>query len=112
VTATFLAVATDEPALGPSSRTANKGKSVLNRCLTPSEFGRRYRLSPDRVRDMIRAGTLGALNVNSSAVGRPRFRITPQHMREFEERYQFRPAVKTKPRRRRNEIKDYFPELD
>ena len=55
-----------------------------DRGMTPREFARYARLSPDRVRAMIASGELGAVNTAPARCGRPRYVILPHHIREDE----------------------------
>jgi hypothetical protein len=79
--------------------------------MTPREFGRLYRLSPDRVRAMILRGELQALNTAPSRCGRPRFIIMPAHALAWEQSRAA--AVPPKPQRLRRKDPegwiDFFP---
>lgn len=81
------------------------------RGLTPRELGRRWRMSHDAIRGLIRAGHLKALNLAPARCTRPRFVILPQHIEEFERRREAA-AVTVAPRdKRRKPVEiDYFPD--
>lgn len=55
------------------------------RYLTPPEYAKRLGVDPERVRAWIRKGTLRAVNVGDGT-RRSRFRISPDAIREFEEK--------------------------
>jgi excisionase family DNA binding protein len=76
--------------------------------LTTSEVANLLRVSPDRVRQLIRSGELAALDMGSPS--RPRFVVLPAHVREFARKRS--PAVPPKParRRRRPVGTDYYPD--
>ena len=80
------------------------------RSMTPREFGHTYRMSKDRVLDLIRRGELGALNLAMVRAGRPRYVITPSHVAAFEAARQV--ATQPKASRRRKKapgMVDYYP---
>ena len=52
--------------------------------LTPPEVAQLYRVTPEKVLTWIRSGELDAINVASRGARRPRFRIRPEALREFE----------------------------
>jgi hypothetical protein len=82
-----------------------------DRALSPREFGRRYRLSPDTVRNLIRAGRLGALNLSPTRSGKPRYLILPRHVLEWERRNEVPTPVKPAPRhRRQQQVIDFYPD--
>jgi hypothetical protein len=73
--------------------------------LTPREFASLFRVHPQRVRNWIRSGRLGAVNLGER--GRDRFVILPEHERAF---VAARSAVIPTPRRRRRPVPiDYYP---
>jgi transposase len=77
--------------------------------LTVSEVARRYRVSPDKVRAWVARGELAAVNTASVLCARPRWVIRPEALAEFERRRAGGPAPKPPRRRRRPEVKDYYP---
>ena len=79
------------------------------RGMTPRELARLLRISPYRVRAMIVAGELGAVNAAPARCRRPRFVVLPHHLAEWEEG---RKAAQPKaPRRRRPaNVIDFYPD--
>ena len=73
------------------------------RKLTPPEVARRYRVSPDKVLIWIRRGELRAVNVATTAGGRPRFLIDEADLAVFENRRTAGPQPKVSRRRRATE---------
>jgi hypothetical protein len=81
-----------------------------DRGLTPREAGRLLRISPDRVRAMIRRGELGAIDTAPHRCGRARFIILPSHLAEWERSRRAGPPPPTPRRRRRAAAPvDYYP---
>jgi excisionase family DNA binding protein len=77
------------------------------RGLTPRETARLLRISADKVRAMIRAGRLGA--INTGECGRDRFVVLPSHLEAFAREH--RAASPPKPtRRRRPAAIDFYPD--
>jgi hypothetical protein len=76
---------------------------------TPNELARLLRVSPDRVREWVKAGIIGAVNVSAHDCGRPRYVILPHHLAEFEKRRAAAPPPKPQRRRRKAAAVDYFP---
>jgi len=56
--------------------------TTLSITVSPPQLARRYGVKPSRVIAWIRAGELAAINIGGG--GRPRYRITPEAIREFE----------------------------
>jgi hypothetical protein len=80
------------------------------RGLTPNELARLLRISPDRVRAFIVAGTLGAINVASTHCAKPRYVVLPHHLAEFERSRQAA-TPKPPPRRRKKTLEiDFYPD--
>jgi excisionase family DNA binding protein len=79
--------------------------------LTPTEVAEYLRVSPDRVRSMIRRGELGAIDTSLTRCGRPRFIVLPHHLREFERRHAAAdpPQPRRRPRKKSAEI-DFYPD--
>ena len=50
---------------------------------TPNELAPVLRLSPDRIRAMIRTGELGAIDTARHRCGRPRYVVLPHHLAEY-----------------------------
>ncbi len=68
----------------------------VDRCLTVTELSKRWRCRVTKIREMVRRGTLAAINVGKRGV-----RITPEVIREAEQKTL---AVKPKTRRRREYV--------
>ena len=76
---------------------------------TPPQLARHYTVSPDKVLSWIDAGELRAVDVRSPGSARPRWRISPDAIAEFEARRAATPPPKSRPRRKRQEgITEYF----
>jgi hypothetical protein len=80
------------------------------RGFTPEDLSRRFRVSPDKVRLWIKNGKLRAINTADAMCGKPRFVVTPEALREFEEGRTVAPPVKPQKRRRRPAEVDFFPD--
>lgn len=81
-----------------------------NAC-TPPQLARRYGVHPLKVLGWIRNGELRAINVAANRSGRPRWRITPAAIEDFEAGRAAvpLPPPRRQPRRQRLEItEDYF----
>jgi hypothetical protein len=75
---------------------------------TVADIAARYRVGPDKVRAWIKAGELTAINTSAAICARPRFVVTAEALARFEKRRSVTLPPKPK-RRRRAEIKDYYP---
>jgi hypothetical protein len=80
------------------------------RGMTPAQFARVYRLSPDRVRAMIVNGELEAIDTAPRRCGRRRYVILPAHAARWEQGRRAGPPARP-PRRKRTRTTDYFPDL-
>jgi excisionase family DNA binding protein len=89
-----------EPALKPRG----------GRGLTVSEVARRYRVSEEKVRRWIRAGTLRAINVADSLCGKPRWVVTKEFLNEFERSHAAAEPPRPARRRRKQPLIDYYPD--
>ena len=89
---------------------ANTITAAPSRGLTPVEVARLWRISPDRVRALIRSGVLGALNLSPHRSGKPRFVVLPHHLREFEQRHAAAEPERPKASRRQPAERDYYPD--
>ena len=77
---------------------------------TPRELAKVLRISPDKIRALIRSGELGAINTATIRCGKPRFVILPHHLVEFEKGRRITPAAKPAPRKQHQRgMTDYFP---
>ena len=74
--------------------------------LTPPQVAQRHGCKPETVRSWIRSGRLKALQTSGGK--RPRFRIRPEDLDEFERGIEFMPAAKTERRRRRKQADDFI----
>ncbi|MHB1424762.1 MAG: helix-turn-helix domain-containing protein [Gemmataceae bacterium] len=85
---------------------------ALERGYTPNELARVLRISPDRIRAMIRSGELGAVDTSRHRCGRPRFVILPHHYREWEQRRRAATPEAPRPTRRKKKtgFVDYYPD--
>lgn len=69
------------------------------RYITPPQYAEQLGVSPDKVRAWCASGAIRAIDVSEHpGVGRPRWRISPDAIAEWEEGRTAKP--KTKPRRR------------
>lgn len=75
---------------------------MTNPSLSPAAFGRRYGINASKVGQLIKAGELKAVNVALKRSGRPRWRITPEALADFERSRSAVPAAPApRPTRRR-----------
>ncbi|QDU37659.1 Helix-turn-helix domain protein [Maioricimonas rarisocia] len=71
--------------------------------LTVRELAAQLQIKADTVRDLIRRGELRAVNVARNPNGRPRWRIPPEAVAEFEATRAPKPAEPRRKRRRRSD---------
>jgi excisionase family DNA binding protein len=76
--------------------------------ITPKEAARFLRISHNKVRLLIRAGQLGAMNTGTAAG--PRYVILPQHIAAYVEAHAAVPPRPAKHRRRPAGQVDYYPD--
>jgi hypothetical protein len=83
---------------------------VTEQTITPPQLARRWGVHVSKVLAFIRAGELGAVNLALRADGRPRWRILPEAVVDFESRRAAVPPVPVSRRRRllQAPIKEYF----
>lgn len=56
-----------------------------NRCYTPPELAKKWRMTPEKIINLIRSGKLSGFDSSiNPGFGRPRFLITPEAVAEFE----------------------------
>jgi excisionase family DNA binding protein len=81
--------------------------------LTPPQVAKRYGVSPDTVRRWIEAGELKAVNIASKKATRPRHRIEPEALAEFD-RKRMAKTLPAKPETKRRSRKPdrFHPILD
>lgn len=73
----------------------------LSRMLTVAEVAQRYRVKIENVLAWIKAGELVACDVAAGRRLRPRWRIDPEQLADFEKRRRAKPAPKVERRRKR-----------
>jgi hypothetical protein len=88
---------------------AAESPEALARGYTVADVARRLRVSKHKVLSWIRRGELAAVNTAAVLCGKPRWVITPDALAAFEQRRGGGPPPKQSPRRRKPEVKDYFP---
>jgi excisionase family DNA binding protein len=76
--------------------------------ITPRETAKLLRINAGRVRSMIRAGTLRAVNVGTN--GRDRFVVLPEHLRAFIAARSAATPPKPERRRKAPAAVDYYPD--
>lgn len=69
---------------------------TLDRCLSPGQLARFLGVNSAKVLTWIHSGRLAAINVATDALGRPRWRVTPQALQEFLAGRQATPPAKVK----------------
>jgi Helix-turn-helix domain len=79
------------------------GFSVADLC-------RRWKVGPDKVHGWLRRGELVGVNVATSLLGRPQWRVTPESVERFERRRSSAPAPKAPRRRRQAAEIDFYPD--
>ena len=70
------------------------------RYLSPRQHARLWGINPSKVLGWIRSGRLKAINLAESTLGRPRYKISPESVREFERGRQATPPAPSKRQRR------------
>ena len=79
--------------------------------LTPDEAAKRLRVTAEQVRNLIKKGQLGAINVGTGPK-KPRYRITLTALQEFlNRRWQLGTATQTRRTKQRQFVRDHFPDL-
>ena len=76
--------------------------------LTPPELAKRWRVKPSKVTGWISRGEIFAINVATNPAGRPRWRIPPSAIVEFEMARATKLAVKPMRRRRDATVIEFF----
>jgi hypothetical protein len=77
---------------------------------TPRELAKALRVSPDRIRQWIVSGELGAIDTARLRCGKPRYVILPHHLDEFARRRAAAPPPNPARRRKRTGLVDYYPD--
>jgi hypothetical protein len=83
------------------------------RGMTPAEAGRYLHVSPDFIRDEIRAGRMGAIDTSRCRLRRPRYVILPHHLEAWERLRAATATAKTeapKQRKRNKAVIDFYPD--
>jgi excisionase family DNA binding protein len=80
--------------------------------MTPAQVATYLRVSRGRVMTWIHRRELRASNLSDSRLGRPRYRVLPELLREFLAAREVPAPPKPQPRRRqRTDEVDYFPDV-
>ena len=79
-----------------------------SRYLTPPQYAARLGVHPDKVVAFIRSGQLAAVDLATPGSTRPRYRISPQAIEEFERRRSAAPLPKPIRRRRPVAIESFI----
>ncbi len=79
---------------------------------TPPQLAKLLHVSPEKVRNWIKTGQLGAVNVASDLCRRPSFVILEHHLAEFEQKRSSKQTPKPKRRKRTKQkgFVDFFPD--
>jgi hypothetical protein len=75
--------------------------------ITPPELAARYGVKPAKIISAIRRGELRALDLAERGSSRPRFRISPEAIADFERRRSAAPLPRPIRRRRPAAIKEF-----
>lgn len=70
---------------------------------TVPQIAERFGVKPEKIVAWIRTGELRAMNVAQRAGGRPRYRINPADLADFENRRAIISTTKPAPRKRRHD---------
>jgi excisionase family DNA binding protein len=81
----------------------------IARGYTVADVAKLLRISPDKVRTLIKTGRLGAVNTSTCRSRKPRYVVLPHHLEEFERRHAAAPQHKQPRRRKRTTLIDFFP---
>ncbi len=81
-------------------------KATPRKATTPPKYAEELGVNADKVLAWIRSGELCAIDVSAKRGGRPRWRITPEAITEFEARRSAMVPAKTTTRRRRRTSPD------
>jgi hypothetical protein len=80
---------------------------MSDRAFTPPQLAKRWAVSPDRIRAMIRSGRLAAFNLAEPG-DRAQFRISVEAVETFEKGRQIRPPAKPhRPRQRIGPVRSF-----
>lgn len=76
--------------------------------LTPPAYAARLGCNPSKIIAAIRRGELAAIDTAEPGCVRPRFRISPQAIEDYERRRSVTPPIKKIPRRRHAGIESFL----
>lgn len=78
--------------------------------ISPPKIAKAWGLDPNKIIGWIKSGELRAINVATTAGGRPRFLVDEADLAEFEARRAVSPPPAATPRRRRSagDVKEFF----
>jgi hypothetical protein len=77
---------------------------------TVEDLRRRWRISADKIRALIRAGKLQAINTSMTDCARPRYVVMPEEVARWEESRSTAPPPKSKRRLRKVGLIDFYPD--
>ena len=80
------------------------------RGMTVLEVAKYLRIGPDKIRNLIKTGRLGAVNTSTCRSGKPRCVVLPHHLEEYERSNAAVPPPQPVKRRKQMNIIDYFPD--
>jgi hypothetical protein len=78
------------------------------RYITPPALAKLWQCKPSKIITWIRNGELEAINMARDPGGRPRYRITPEAIKKFEQRRTAQPAPKQPRRYRKPKSTDFI----
>jgi hypothetical protein len=74
---------------------------MTDRYLTPAQLAERWQTTAPKVLALIHSGRLAAISISPPTCQRPRYRIPPAALAEYESQHTSRPPVKPPSRRKR-----------
>ncbi|MHB8951802.1 MAG: helix-turn-helix domain-containing protein [Pirellulaceae bacterium] len=80
---------------------------TLDAYSTPPKIAALYTVKPAKVLKWIETGELVAINLAESPNGRPRWRVSPEALADFERRRSSRPPIPRAKKRRLPEVPKY-----
>jgi len=85
-------------------------KKTAMEYLTPPQYAAKLGVKPEKIVNFIKSGELRAIDTSMNpGEGKPRFRIRPDAIIEFEEKRTPKPAAKPQRRRKRDpEVIEFF----
>src|SRR5438034_897517 len=79
-----------------------------NRGLSPRKYAARLGVNVGKINRWLRTGELQAVNVATTTAGKPRWRILPEHIEQFERRRAATPKQPAPRRKQQQGITKYF----